>query len=472
MYIKSITVTYTTGGTPTTTTIDDSNLTNKDLKDGTAAGSLSATVTVTASNDPVSGATVTWSSSDEDVATIDEDGVVTLVAVGTTIITATYAGNATYQGSSDTYELEVTNTTPVTNTIYSLATAVVPGRHYIITSGTNGSVKAMGKQNTNNRAAVDITASNGSATIASTAGVYEFLIEVDESGYYTIFDESAYEGNGGYLYAPCQGNNNYLKTQPSNEDGKSEWTISIAQDGIATVTANAEGRNWMRFNSQNGLFSCYEEGQQNIYLFERDDDTGNQDITVSITDAKYATFSDVVPRDFSASGITVYAAEANGAGTSVTLTEVEDGIVPSYTGVVLYSETVKSNVVIPAVANTKVDLDCYNEMAANVERTLIKWEADNDKYNYILAKKEGKVGFYKATAEGAYLAANRAYLSTSTLSSQGGAPFLGFDDETTGIVNVNRETITNNQYYTLDGRRVAEPTKGIYIINGKKVILK
>ena len=42
----------------------------------------------------------------------------------------------------------------------------------------------------------------------------------------------------------------------------------------------------------------------------------------------------------------------------------------------------------------------------------------------------------------------------------------------TGIVNMNHETITNNQYYTLDGRRVENPTKGLYIVNGKKVVVK
>jgi hypothetical protein len=41
-----------------------------------------------------------------------------------------------------------------------------------------------------------------------------------------------------------------------------------------------------------------------------------------------------------------------------------------------------------------------------------------------------------------------------------------------GIVNVNRETITKNQYYTLDGRLVKNPGKGVYIVNGKKTILK
>ena len=43
---------------------------------------------------------------------------------------------------------------------------------------------------------------------------------------------------------------------------------------------------------------------------------------------------------------------------------------------------------------------------------------------------------------------------------------------TTGINNVNRETITNNRYYDLQGRKVAQPTKGLYIVNGRKVVIK
>ena len=101
-------------------------------------------------------------------------------------------------------------------------------------------------------------------------------------------------------------------------------------------------------------------------------------------------------------------------------------------------------------------------------------EADPSCLYYRLTMHNGtQIGFWWGAAEGAAfdIAANKAYLAVLT---SGSAPEMGMwiDDETTGIANVNRETITNNQYYTLDGRRVAEPTKGIYIINGKKVILK
>lgn len=48
------------------------------------------------------------------------------------------------------------------------------------------------------------------------------------------------------------------------------------------------------------------------------------------------------------------------------------------------------------------------------------------------------------------------------------------DGEVTAIENINRETISNNQYYDLQGRKLAgQPTqKGLYIVNGKKMIVK
>ena len=96
----------------TTTTIDYSGITNTDVYTGTAAGSLSAIVK-DADNNVISGAAVTWSSSDTSVATIASDGTVTLVGVGTTTITASYAGvTDEYQGSHGTYELTVTSSEP------------------------------------------------------------------------------------------------------------------------------------------------------------------------------------------------------------------------------------------------------------------------------------------------------------------------------------------------------------------------
>lgn len=53
------------------------------------------------------------------------------------------------------------------------------------------------------------------------------------------------------------------------------------------------------------------------------------------------------------------------------------------------------------------------------------------------------------------------------------APVLiSFSDNTTGIDGVKRESITDDRYYNLKGQRVENPTKGLYIKNGKKVVVK
>jgi len=49
---------------------------------------------------------------------------------------------------------------------------------------------------------------------------------------------------------------------------------------------------------------------------------------------------------------------------------------------------------------------------------------------------------------------------------------LVVDSNATGITTTNSEAVTDNLYYDLQGRRVMNPTRGLYIVNGKKVILK
>ena len=123
--------------TATTTTIDDAGITNTNVFDGTAAGSLSASV---AAGETSIDATVTWSGDNDNVATINEStGVVTLVAAGTVTFTATYAGNDNYKPSSATYEMTVTNDDPnapgTETNPYTVAQAI----EYINTLGSSTS---------------------------------------------------------------------------------------------------------------------------------------------------------------------------------------------------------------------------------------------------------------------------------------------------------------------------------------------
>ena len=67
----------------------------------------------------------------------------------------------------------------------------------------------------------------------------------------------------------------------------------------------------------------------------------------------------------------------------------------------------------------------------------------------------------------------RAYI---TQTASGGARMaVNFNlegDEVAGISTVNSEAPNYNRYYDMQGRRVAQPTKGLYIVNGKKVLVK
>ena len=90
---------------------------------------------------------------------------------------------------------------------------------------------------------------------------------------------------------------------------------------------------------------------------------------------------------------------------------------------------------------------------------------------YVLNAKTGTgAGFYKLSTSGT-LAANRAYLTYSGGGGAGAREFFGFRN-TTGIEGVSvNECFENGEVYDLQGRRVVNPTKGLYIVNNKKVFI-
>ena len=103
----------------------------------------------------------------------------------------------------------------------------------------------------------------------------------------------------------------------------------------------------------------------------------------------------------------------------------------------------------------------------NIEGNVLKGAAEDIQAagKYVLAKPEGaeKVGFYKA--EAGTIKAGKAYLE---LESDVKAFFFAGDDAT-GIANVEK-AVENGAIYNLAGQRVNKAQKGIYIINGKKVL--
>ena len=99
--------------------------------------------------------------------------------------------------------------------------------------------------------------------------------------------------------------------------------------------------------------------------------------------------------------------------------------------------------------------------------------------NFLLGKKNGVTTFYRVAQTGT-VSAGKAYLQlpTSVVGDLTGSRVMRIvaDDETTGIsealpLNDNGE-MRNDNVYDLQGRRVTKPTRGLYIVNGKKVVIK
>ena len=102
-----------------------------------------------------------------------------------------------------------------------------------------------------------------------------------------------------------------------------------------------------------------------------------------------------------------------------------------------------------------------------------------DQTNFLLGKKNGVTTFYRVAQTGT-VSAGKAYLQlpTNVVGDLTGSRVMRIvaDDETTGIsealpLNYNGE-MTNDNVYDLQGRRVTKPTRGLYIVNGKKVVIK
>ena len=148
------------------------------------------------------------------------------------------------------------------------------------------------------------------------------------------------------------------------------------------------------------------------------------------------------------------------SGDQLTLTVVPDREIPADKAVILKSSAATITLT-PATTTQTLSGNMLQGTTAELTGA-----AGNI---YVLNKtNENGVGFYKLKSTGT-IDANKAYLTYSASARD----FFGFD-ETTGIsekVIVNSEKF-DGEWYDLGGRRIAQPTKGIYIINGKKIVIK
>lgn len=179
---------------------------------------------------------------------------------------------------------------------------------------------------------------------------------------------------------------------------------------------------------------------------------------VDVTSAGYRTFASSSALDFSEAveGLTAY--KATVSGDAVSFSPI-DCAVPAGTGMLI--KAAEGRYYIPlaagtpaAIENAFVGVTAEEEVAAGI---------------FVLMNGDSGVGFYK-TKNAFTVGANTAYLPASAAPARS---FIGFsDDETTGINALMGNEKMNGEVYNLNGQRVAAPQKGLYIVNGKKVVMK
>ena len=162
-------------------------------------------------------------------------------------------------------------------------------------------------------------------------------------------------------------------------------------------------------------------------------------------------------------GLNVYTASVSNNNT-VTLNKVNNGIIPAREGVVLGGEASKTYYMTPCEAQGKLE---GNRLKGTMERTLIE-----DDYSFVLVyDKTEDVSYFKNFQNGAYIPAGKAYLKIPT-AVQGAQLKVVINNGTSGINSFNADGNNNGAYFTISGQKTMKPQRGLYIHNGKKIIIK
>ena len=447
-------------------------------------------------------------------------GLVTVTGGGSVTVKATAAATDGFTGSEDTYTLTVNDTRPEAELSWSAASADVTygADNNIFPTLTNTHSVPVTYSSSNTKAAT-INVSTGEITLLDFTGSTQI--------------KAIFAGNDDYLPKTVSYVLNVTKAPFAVKDGIFDFVGAASADpfedygsGVTTTTSSStyvtEDKTWTAGNvtmvtskvsgsgyrwwENDGTLRFYNESKATFsvpsgYVITKIVTTGaNFDkvydskgtlssttwtgahnevalgatagrnfktITVtyttenqSITPAKtYTTLTSAYALDFTGlAGLEAYIATSVSAG-SVQLTQVNK--VPANTGLVLKATTSGSAVNVPVFDGTGADDVSANKMAGSATATTAV-AADA---GYIL-----KDGVFQPSS-GGDLPAGKAYLNIAV-----SAPMLYIDfGGTTSIseeLRMKSEEFATAPVYNLAGQRVAQPTKGLYIVNGKKVIIK
>lgn len=165
---------------------------------------------------------------------------------------------------------------------YTLCTStsdLVAGAHYIIASGTSGSVNCISNvENANNRKIVSATVTDSKIEVASNSTIMTLTLG-GSTGAWTFHTDN-YAGTNGYFASAASGSNNYCRVISTSTTS----TISFSSNAAVITLQPHTSRNILRFNSSSSCFACYSTGQAAVYLYKKSTSGGgttNYTVTVA-----------------------------------------------------------------------------------------------------------------------------------------------------------------------------------------------
>lgn len=488
--------------------------------------------TLKADEKPLFGKNITWSSDNENVATVDANGTVTGVAAGNAKITAKFAGDDTYKTSTASYEIIVKGAPSLSfpeksytvemgdafsePTLQGLPTGVTAkysssnadvatvdestGKVQIVGVGTT-TIKAVSEAKDVYEAAeasYELTVNRASSKkVEFDLSTFGFengkeVTGVKLEGITMTFDANSgispkwyTTGNAVRFYA-----NNILTISsvsriksveficsPEKETEKVKYIASENTKLSAGVynnknhTWDLSGTNEKVITLKNTLSSGHFRIQKIIVTTELPTSVGT--ITIAAPEGfgtYYNSNSYILPEGLTAFGYT----KANTDGTLVKTDEFTGGdVVPANAALVVKGNTGNYECYATDHVATKT---LEGNLLKGVAKATTVEKAEGFK-RYVLTAVNGVLGFYQTNSGNIKVPANRAYLELTKAQAQA-VSFFQLDGETTGIENATATTKeAPKAIYTLSGVRLKATTTqglpaGAYVVNGKVVIVK
>lgn len=233
-----------------------------------------------------SDATIVYSSSNQEVATIDQQGLVTLIAGGTTVIKAEVAETATFNASFIEYTLKVTDPAALKTFVKVTNDAVTEGKYIIVYQANDDANSVMALNTTNagkffGNTEIDLT-ENKIVTDDKTV-MWDITLESDD--HYSI--------SNGNIFVGFKGNNNEAYIYNDYTIGECGWNFIYDENNKVFKIQNAGvNTRYLQFNANNNQyrFACYTGSQKHLTLYKQEDSRTAVEVTFNEIDGNQTLF--------------------------------------------------------------------------------------------------------------------------------------------------------------------------------------